>query len=113
MLLDIKHIDSNKSKDLVGLPNKNNLEFARYLSDNNIPVWIRQVIVPGITDNEEDLLKLKKFLSTLNNVERVELLPYHNLGKYKWDNLNVQYSLENVRPANQEDIDRAKNILGI
>ena len=76
-------------------------------------MWIRQVIIPGYTDNEDDLVKLKNFISTLNSVEKVELLPYHNLGKYKWDNLNLKYPLENVRTANQDDIEKAKKILGI
>ena len=76
-------------------------------------MWIRQVIIPGITDDEKDLLKLKKFISTLKTVEKVELLPYHDLGRYKWDNLNILYSLENVKPATQEDIERAKKILEI
>ena len=113
VLLDIKHIDNDKSVDLVGVPNTNNLNFAKYLSDNNIPMWIRQVIIPGYTDNENDLVKLKNFISTLNSVEKVELLPYHNLGKYKWDNLNLKYPLENVRTANQDDIEKATKILGI
>ena len=76
-------------------------------------MWIRQVIIPGYTDDENDLVKLKNFISTLNSVEKVELLPYHNLGKYKWDNLNLKYPLENVRTANQDDIEKAKKILGI
>ena len=78
-LLDIKHIDDEKCKDLVGKSNKLELAFARYLSDNNIPMWIRQVIVPGITDNKEDLLKLKDFINSLKTVQKVELLPYHNV----------------------------------
>lgn len=113
VLLDIKHIDSNKCKNLVGFTNKKELEFAKYLSDNNIPVWIRQVIVPGITDNEQDLLKLKKFISTLNTVQKIELIPYHELGKYKWESLGLKYQLEGIRPANSEDVKRAKKILEI
>ncbi len=113
VLLDIKHIDSKKSKNLVGQNNEKELQFAKYLSDNNIKMWIRQVIVPGYTDDENDLLKLKEFISTLKNVEKIELLPYHNMGKYKWKNLNLDYELENVRPANDDDINRAKKILGI
>ncbi len=112
-MLDIKHINNEKSINLIGAPNTNNLNFAKYLSDNNIPMWIRQVIVPGFTDDKEDLIKLKEFLSTLKSVEKIELLPYHNLGKYKWDNLNLQYPLENVRTATNEDIEKAKKILGI
>ena len=113
VLLDIKHINNEKSINLVGAPNKNNLNFAKYLSDNNIPMWIRQVLIPGFTDDENDLLELKKFISTLKSVKKVELLPYHNLGKYKWDNLNIPYELENVRTANQDDIEKAKKILEI
>ena len=113
VLLDIKHINDEKSKNLVGFSNKKELEFARYLSDNNIPVWIRQVIIPGITDNENDLLELKKFISSLKNVQNIELLPYHELGKSKWENLGLEYELEGVCSATSEDIEKVKKILGI
>ena len=113
VLLDIKHIDPEKSKALVGTSNKLELEFAKYLSDNSIPVWIRQVLVPGYTDDKEDLEKLKTFLSTLTNVKKIELLPYHSIGKYKWEKLGVKYELEDVRDANNNDIKRAKEILDI
>lgn len=89
------------------------MKFARYLNDINKSVWIRQVLIPGITDSEEDLLKLKDFLSTLDNVEKFEFLPYHDLGKYKWENLGLQYSLDEIRNATQEDINRAKEIINI
>lgn len=113
VLLDIKHIDNEKCKDLVGIGNTLELNFAKYLNDNNIPVWIRQVLVPGYTDDENDLLKLKNFLSTLNNVEKVEILPYHDMGKYKWKKLKLSYPLSNVPPATEADVKRAKNILEI
>lgn len=113
VLLDIKHINPEKCKSLVGFSNKLELDFARYLSDNNIPIWIRQVIVPGITDNEEDLILLRNFLKSLKTVEKVELLPYHNMGKTKWENLGLNYSLENVRQATNEDTERVKEILKI
>ncbi len=113
VLLDIKHINDAESKILTGYSNKNNLNFAKYLSDNNIPVWIRQVIVPGYTDDEKDLLELKKFISTLSNVEKVELLPYHDLGKFKWNELGLDYKLADTRTADISDIERAKKILGI
>ena len=113
ILLDIKHIDDEKCKDLVGFSNKLELEFAKYLSDNNIPMWIRQVLIPGYTDDKEDLLKLKKFLSTLKNVEKVEILPYHDLGKHKWLKLGLKYELDDARTATNEDIKRAKEILGM
>ncbi|MCI8546783.1 MAG: pyruvate formate lyase-activating protein [Clostridia bacterium] len=113
VLLDIKHIDDEKSKILTGLSNKNNLDFAKYLSNNNIPVWIRQVILPSYTDDENDLLKLKDFIESLSNVEKIELLPYHDLGKFKWKELGFEYSLNDVKSATQEDINRAKTILNI
>lgn len=113
VLLDIKHINNEKCKELVGFSNKRELEFARYLSDNNIPVWIRQVIIHGYTDDETDLLTLKDFLATLNNVKKVELIPYHELGKFKWENLGFNYELEGVPAATSEDIGRAKKILGL
>ena len=113
VLLDIKHIDDEKCKNLVGRSNRKELEFAEYLSENNVKIWIRQVIVPGYTDDEKDLIKLKEFISTLKTVEKVQLLPYHSMGKYKWEKLNAKYELENVRDANEKDIERAKKILEI
>ena len=113
VLLDIKHIKPEKAKDLIGFSNEKELNFARYLSDNNIPIWIRQVIVPGITDDEEDLLELKDFISSLKTVKNIELLPYHNLGKYKWEKLGYEYNLKNIPLATNKDIQRAKEILGI
>ena len=112
-LLDIKHIDSEKCKELVGISNKRELEFARYLSENNKHLWIRQVLIPGITDDKQDLLKLKDFIETLKTVDKIEILPYHNMGKYKWEKLGIEYELSEIRPANEGDIERAKKILGI
>ena len=113
VLLDIKHIDDEKCKELTGVSNKNTLNFARYLSDNNIPLWIRQVLVPEITDDEGDLIKLKDFLSTLKTLEKFAFLPYHTLGKEKWSNLGYDYPLKDVRNANDDDVNRAKKIVGI
>lgn len=113
VLLDIKHIDSEKCKNLVGFSNERELEFAHYLSNNNISMWIRQVLIPGYTDDPNDLLKLKDFISSLNTVKKIELLPYHTLGKYKWENLGLTYELEGVREATDEDVAKAKEILEI
>lgn len=112
-LLDIKCINDEICKDLVGFSNKLELEFAKYLSSINKPIWIRQVLVPGITDHEEDLLNLKKFLSSLNNVKKVEILAYHDLGKFKWENLGCNYELADVPNATTEDVARAKKIVGV
>lgn len=112
-LLDIKHIVPSKSKKLVGFSNEREIEFAKYLSSIGKTMWIRQVLVPRYTDNEQDLLKLKEFISSLKTVEKVEILPYHDLGKFKWKSLGVKYPLEDTRPATQEDVDRANKILCI
>lgn len=113
VLLDIKHIDPEKCKELVGFSNEKELEFARYLSDNNIHMWIRQVLVPSYTDNKDDLLKLREFISSLKTVDKVEILPYHDMGKYKWEELNEKYELENIKSATNNDVEIAKKILGI
>lgn len=113
VLLDIKHIDDEKCKELVGMSNKLELNFARYLGDNNINMWIRQVLVPGFTDNEQDLLNLRDFVNSLKSVKKIEILPYHSMGRYKWKGLNLTYPLEGIRDANSNDIEKAKKILGI
>ena len=112
-LMDVKHIDSNKCKDLVGFSNERELAFIRYLSDIGKPMWIRQVLVPGYADDEQDLTKLREFISTLKSVKKVEVLPYHDLGKFKWEQIGEVYPLENVRTANNDDVKRAKEILEI
>ncbi len=113
VLLDIKHIDNEKCKSLVGVSNKRELEFAKYLDENNIKMWIRQVLVPGYTDDEKDLLKLKDFINSLKMVQNVQILPYHSMGKYKWQKLGFKYELDDVRDANQDDVNRAKQILNL
>lgn len=113
VILDIKHIDDEKAKILTGVSNKNNLAFAKYLNENNIPTWIRQVLVPGYTDDENDLKKLKDFIGTLSNVERIEILPYHKLGEFKWETLGEEYTLKKVEPPTDKQIEKVKEILGI
>lgn len=112
-LLDIKCINDEICKDLVGVSNKKELDFARFLSDIKKPMWIRQVLVPGITDKKEDLLKLKEFIYSLNSVEKVEILPYHDLGRFKWESLGFAYPLADIKPATNEDVAKAKKILEI
>ena len=112
-LLDIKCINDEKAKELTGVSNKKELEFAKFLSSIGKPMWIRQVLVPDITDDKQDLLSLKDFISSLKTVEKIEILPYHDLGKFKWEKLGCKYELEDYRAANQDDVKRAKEILGI
>ena len=113
VLLDLKEFDSEKHKNLTGFDNSNIIQMAQYLSDKNIPMWIRHVLVPTVTDNEESLGRLRDFIQSLKTVEKVELLPYHTLGLFKWKKLGIKYKLEGVPTPTAEDIKRAKEILGI
>lgn len=110
-LLDIKHINSKKCEELVGFPNEKELDFARYLSDIHKPMWIRQVLIPTLTDGKEDLLELKNFINSLSNVEKIELLKYHDMGRFKWEQLGCKYELDGIPNATDEDVQRAKKIL--
>lgn len=113
VLLDIKHIDNKECINLTGSPNTNTLNFAKYLSSINKSMWIRQVLIPGITDKKEHLKDLSNFISTLNNVQKVEILPYHTLGVDKWKSIGVKYQLEDIPPATQQDVIRAKKIMNL
>ena len=109
-LLDIKCINDDICTWLTGHSNKLELEFARYISNCGKRLWIRQVLVPGITDKESDLVLLRDFLKTIN-VEKFEFLGYHDLGKYKWEKLGLKYELENTPIATKDDLDRAYSII--
>ena len=111
ILLDIKHIDSEAHKQLTGWRNENILDCARYLSDIEKPVWIRHVLIPGINDDDESLHRLRAFIDTLSNVERVEVLPYHALGVYKWEQLGIPYPLKDIKSPTNESLLHTQKIL--
>lgn len=111
VLLDIKHIRDAEHRKLTGHTNANILDCARYLSERNVPVWIRHVLVPGITDREDYLQELAAFIGTLRNVRRVEVLPYHTLGVFKYQELGIPYPLPDVPPPTAERITLANAIL--
>ncbi|MCD5323458.1 MULTISPECIES: pyruvate formate-lyase-activating protein [Pontibacillus] len=111
VLLDLKQIHSDKHKTLTGMTNKHILKFATLLSDKNVPVWIRHVLVPTLNDNQEDLIALSHFIGTLQNVEKIEVLPYHKLGVYKWENLGIPYPLEGIESPSNEQVWEATQIL--
>ncbi|MCI5568364.1 MAG: pyruvate formate-lyase-activating protein [Lachnospiraceae bacterium] len=111
VMLDIKHIDPEKHKALTGHSNENILDMAEYLNEIKKPVWIRHVLVPGLTDDTESLTGVRYFLDTLSNVEKVEVLPYHTLGIYKWEALGIEYSLKDTDPPSEEAVKRAEKIL--
>lgn len=110
-MLDIKHIEGDMHKELTGQPNDNILDFAKYLSVNGKKMWIRHVLVPGITTGKEQLTKLHDFIETLDTVERVEVLPYHTLGVFKWEELGIPYELEGVDTPSDEELKLANDIL--
>ena len=112
-ILDMKEMDPERHKALTGQDNRNILEFARYLSAHKKPMWIRHVLVPGLTDSRESLEALYDFLRELKSVERVEILPYHTMGVHKWEALGIPYSLKNVLPPTEEEVRRAEEILRI
>ena len=111
VLLDIKHIDDEACKKLTGLSNENTLAFAKFLSDNGTKMWIRQVLVPNITDGEGDLQKLRAFIDTLATVEKVEVLPYHTMGVVKYEKLGLDYPLKGVEAPKKERVLHAKELL--
>lgn len=111
VLLDIKHIDNEEHKKLTGLSNTNILDFAKYLSEINKPVWIRHVVVPQITYNEKWLSELGKFLATLKNIKALDVLPYHDMAIPKYENLNIEYPLKNIPPLTKEEAIKARDII--
>lgn len=111
VMLDIKQIDDEKHKTLTKWTNSNILDMAQYLSEINKKVWIRHVLVPGGSDDDELLIRLDNFIKTLKNVERVEVLPYHTLGQYKWEELGFDYPLKGIDPPEKERIENANKLL--
>ena len=111
VLLDIKHIDDAEHRKLTRHTNRNILDCARYLSEIGIPVWIRHVLIPGITDKDECLGRLRDFLKTLDNVQRIDVLPYHTMGIYKYDKLGIDYPLKDVMSPSAQRVENAVRIL--
>ena len=111
VLLDIKEINEEQHKIVTSQTNKNILACAQYLSDIGKPVWIRHVLVPGLTDRDEDLIELGKFVKTLKNVDKFEILPYHTMGEFKWRELGIPYSLEGVKPPTADRVKNAKKLM--
>ena len=109
VMLDIKHIDDECHKKLTGHTNKNILDFAKYLDEKNIPVWIRHVLVPGITTPTEYLHALGKFIGSLKNVKALDVLPYHTMAIPKYKQLGIPYPLENVPQATKEQALQARD----
>ena len=111
VLLDIKHIDPVAHKELTGHDNRNILAFAHYLAEKKVPVWIRHVVVPGITDDPKQLARLGAFMAKLPNVVSLDVLPYHVMGVGKYRELGITYPLIGVEAATREDVKKARQII--
>lgn len=111
VMLDIKHIDDEEHKKLTGCSNKNILDFARYLSEKDIPMWIRHVVVPQITYNEKYLTQLGEFLATLKNIKALDVLPYHDMAIPKYENLGIDYPLKDIPPLTKDEALKARDII--
>lgn len=111
VMLDIKHIDKEAHQVLTGWSNENILDMAKYLDEIGKTVWIRHVLVPERSDEDTALERLHEFIEGLGNVEKVEVLPYHTLGAYKWKELGYEYPLEGIDPPTKERVEHAKQVL--
>ncbi|MFD2117707.1 pyruvate formate-lyase-activating protein [Paenibacillus yanchengensis] len=111
VMLDLKMIDEQKHHKLTTQSNKRILQFAQFLADHNKQMWVRHVVIPTITDEEEDIVKLGQTIARLGNVTRLELLPYHIMGKYKWQELGLTYELEHIEPPTKTKMLQVKQIV--
>jgi len=106
VLLDIKTFDPERHRRLTGMDNAPTLEFARRLAARKRPIWLRYVLVPDLTDDPEDITKTAAFAGSLGNVSRVDVLPFHQMGRYKWEQLGIKYTLQDVEPPTAELVER-------
>lgn len=113
VMLDIKHIDSDKHKDLTGMANDNILDFARFVNSKNVDMWLRFVLVPTINDSEDVITRWKEFANSLTSVSKIEVLPYHKLGIDKYKKLGIEYRLKDIPEPTKELIDKVRNELEI
>lgn len=111
VMLDIKHIDNDCHRELTGIGNRNILAFAEHIRDLGIPVWIRHVVVPNITDKYEELFALGEYLSTLTNLKALDVLPYHDMAKPKYEELGIEYPLGDTPPLTKEEAIKARNTI--
>ena len=106
VLLDIKSWDPERHLHVTGKHVRPTLDFARRLAERNKPIWLRFVLVPGLTDNVDDITQIAKFAAGLGNVERVDVLPFHQMGRFKWKELNLDYTLDKTESAPRDLVER-------
>lgn len=107
VLLDIKSYNKDVFKSLTGVELDRTLAFAKHLEERGIPIWLRYVFVPNLTDNPEDIEQLAQFVSTLSNLQRIDVLPFHKMGEYKWEQLGYDYTLTDTKEPSKEATDAA------
>ena len=108
VMLDIKHIDDEMHQKLTGHSNRRILQFAEHISKKGVPLWIRHVIVPGWTDSEDEQFRLGSFIGGLKTLKAVDVLPYHDMGKAKYEALQIPYPLDGTKPVTQEEALKAR-----
>lgn len=111
VMLDIKHIDPDKHKELTAQPNENILKFAEYLSERHVDTWIRHVVVPGITDDDKYLYDLGYFIGGLSSLKALDVLPYHTMGESKYEKLGMEYKLKGVPAMNKDVLLEKKKVI--
>lgn len=111
VMLDIKHIDPEKHRELTGQPNDGILAFAAYLDKKNVDMWIRHVVVPGITDDEKYLFELGYFIGQFHNLKALDVLPYHTMGEVKYKKLGIEYKLRGVPAMDKDKVVEKKQII--
>ena len=107
VLLDIKTWDAERHRHLTGMDNAPTLDFARRLANRQRPIWVRFVLIPGLTDDEENVSQIARFAASLGNVERVDVLPFHQMGRFKWKELKLNYTLDDIEPPSREAVEHA------
>ena len=110
VLLDIKSWDPERHRELTGMDNAPTRAFARRLAARRRPIWMRYVLVPGLTDDMDDIAQIAGFAAELGNVERVDVLPFHQMGKYKWQQLGIPYTLANTEPPHSDLVEQACDV---
>lgn len=111
LLVDVKHIDPKVHLELTSVPNDNIIDLFHYLDEIHKPIWIRHVLLPGYTDKDEYLYKTREFIKTLSNVQKIDVLPFHKMGEFKWQKLGYEYKLKEVEPPSKERVQNAIDIL--
>ena len=111
VLLDLKAMNDTQHINITGVSNRHTLSFAKHLQDIDKPTWVRHVVVPGMTDSHEEMTTLGEFVQPMQNIHRLELIAYHELGKHKWELMGQTYPLENIPPASAQQMTTLREMM--